>query len=84
MKAMIYNGVCGLKASAYIKDDKENYRIISEFIKPFFRDYLKTSEVKKARKTKVLLLELCMEFRMPKALVENLYKISTKTLFFSK
>ena len=73
MKGYTYNNLHNLKIEAYKTKDWENYNIIVPFIKPFRWPFLKTSEIGLIRKTKVVLLDCCMYFRMPPAIIDAIY-----------
>lgn len=69
VKGFIYDGLVWLKVASYITKDSQNYNIISEFIKPFHMDLIKSREIRTVRKIKISLLELCMTIRIPKRIV---------------
>ena len=69
-RGAIYNGATELRTIAYITKDSENYKRLKAFMQPFFFDFLRTSDLRIVRKIKVMILNICMNIRMPKAAIE--------------
>ena len=75
MKGKTYNEFHGLLIEAYMTKDRDNYQILSSFLKPFRWDFINSSEITMSRKMGVCLWGLFMRIRMPIAIINVLRSI---------
>lgn len=70
-RGRIYNDCYSLKVQAYCAGDKAAFKTVSRQLRPMRGDWVRSSELMRLRKLKVLLLELEMLLHIPAAIVNR-------------
>ena len=70
-RGRIYNDCHYLKTQAYLTNNTEAMRRVSEAIRPMWKDWLLSGDVRLFRKVKLMLLEAEMFFQFPKDIVKK-------------
>lgn len=68
-RGRIYNDCYSLKVQAYCAGDKAAFKTVSRQLQPMRGDWVRSSELMRLRKLKVLLLELEMLLHIPAAII---------------